>query len=433
MNETVKIPYGSGVMECAVAGPLLFSGELRGRPALSDLREATRDALREPIGTAPLSELARGASRVVILIDDNTRNTPVGELLPVLLECLNDAGVNDESVELLVATGTHSPMTDRQIAGRIGREMASRLRFFCHDVSDRCSLRRLGTVRTADMEIPVEVNRRVIGADLLIGLGQIVPHPDAGYSGGAKIVQPGVCGYHTTAATHILSGLQPVIPLGNVRTRARIAMEAVARMVGLSFIVNVVPNASDGVTAVVAGDFIRAHFRGVKIARENFRVRISRPADVVLAGACPCEEDFWQASKALVAASFGVRPGGIIILAAPCPEGLAPAHPGLGKWLHMTCKELSEAACAEVMSPDFDFVAADIALNIARVRERTRVFIVSDGLGEEDVRKLGFTRFKTLAAAVSGAMKEIPGAHFGCLPTAGVSMPCVERSGRVIR
>lgn len=393
-------------------------------PELRDLSGEILRRLENPTGTRPFSELAAGKRNVVILIEDGTRHTPLTLILPVMIDCLNRCGVPDDRISFLTAPGTHRLMTAAEIESKIGPEMVRRFRVVQHDAADVSSLRDLGFVRAGELEIPVSVNAYSLEADFLIGLGSITPHPDAGFSGGAKIVQPGICGFATTAATHLASGLLPVIPLGDVDTLARAGMEKVAARVGLAFILNAVLNASGEVTAIVAGDFIAAHREGVGIARKNYRVGIPRRADIVVAGSSPCDADFWQAGKGLFAGSFAVRDGGILIFVSPCPEGLADAHPGLARWLGMSNAEAS--ALIRSLDPnesDLDFVAADVALNNSRVRERCSIFTVSDGLSESDVKLLGHEKFATLQDAVDEAERRLPGGSFGILPKSGVSLP----------
>ena len=423
----ISIPYGESQLLCEVPEEkILFDGRMRELPATCDLNAEIRRCLAGPIGAKPLRELVAGKRDVVILIEDYTRHTPLDRILPILIACLNDGGISDDRISFLTAPGTHRPMTGAEIESKIGREMAGRFRVVQHDATDLASLRDLGSVQAGGLEIPVQVSAYALDADFLIGMGSIVPHPDAGFSGGAKIVQPGVCGFATTAATHLAAGLLPVIPLGDVDTPARIGMEKVAERVGLDFILNTVQNASGGVVAVVAGDFIAAHRAGVEIARKNYCVEIPARADIVIAGSSPCDADFWQASKGLVAGSFAVRDGGILIFVSPCAEGLADAHPELLRWLEMSNAEASDfIRSVDPNESDTDFVAADVALNNSRIRERCRIFTVSGGLKVSDTRSLGYEKFETLQEAVDEALRRLPGGTVGILPRSGVSLPII--------
>ena len=187
------------------------------------------------------------------------------------------------------------------------------------------------------MEIPVHVNKKILEADYVVGLGNIIPHCDAGFSGGAKIVQPGVCGFATTAATHIAAALLDEIPLGDLNNPCRQGIEEVAGKVGLKFIINVVMSPSGEVIDVFAGDFIAAHRAGAILAEQVYGVEIPELADIVIVSSQPGDIDFWQGEKALISAYFCVKKGGIIIFVAPCYEGMEHNHPRLRDWVGLNC------------------------------------------------------------------------------------------------
>ena len=316
-------------------------------------------------------------------------------------------------------------MTDGEIVEKIGPGMAARFRVFQHDATKEEELVDLGTVTAGDYGVPVHVNRRALEADLLIGLGDIVPHSDAGYSGGAKIVQPGICGFATTSATHVAAALLADIPLGVMENPCRQGMEEVARKVGLAFILNTVRNRQGEVVGIFAGDFVKAHRQGAALAREAYRVDIPEPADIVVVSSSPCDIDYWQAEKGVISAYFAARPGGILVFAAPCPEGLATNHPRFREWLALPLDEvLARARASSPEDRDADLVSADLAACNSRVREKMRVFIVTDGLCDDDIRILGYERFTSVQAALDEALARIPGARVGVLPQGGVALPC---------
>ena len=423
--KIVSVPYGNDSLTAEIPEELiLFTGEMTPLPALENLEEELRRKLDRPIGCAPLRSLISTQDRILILVEDNTRNTPVKRILPVLLEYLEKADVPLGNVEILTAPGTHRVMTEKELSEKIGEGIARKIRVSQHDFRDPEAILDLGAVQVASSRIPVQVNRKVLEADFLIGLGDIVPHSDAGFSGGAKIVQPGVCGFATTAATHIAGALLDEIPLGEVANPCRLGMEEVARRVKLKFIVNVIKNYRNEVVEIVAGDFIQAHRRGVETARKSFGVPIPAPADVVIVSSYPCDIDYWQAEKGLISAYFAVKKGGVLIFVAPCPEGLEHNHPRLRDWVKMTYAE-SCAAARKIPPEDTqaDLIAADLAICNARIREKADVYLVSAGLGEEDSGILGYRKFATLPQAVKKALDRFPKGSFGLLPRGGDCLP----------
>jgi nickel-dependent lactate racemase len=319
-------------------------------------------------------------------------------------------------------------MTRDEILKKLGPDIAARFEVHQHDATKREELVDIGSVMAGDYPVPVHINKRVLEADFIFGAGNIVPHSDAGYSGGAKIVQPGVCGFVTTAATHIAAGFCPDIPLGMKEGNpCREGMEAVAEKVGLSFILNVVKNCSGDVCGVFAGDFIKAHRKGVLMAEESFKVNIPAQADIVVVSSYPADLDYWQAEKGVIGAYFAVKPGGIIIFAAPCPEGLANNHPRFRDWLSKSLDEVLDGLRSH--SPedeDADLVSAVLAVCNCRVRDRASVYAVTEGLSDTDLDALHYTPFKTVQDALREAMKKIPGATVGIIPQGAISLPVLE-------
>jgi nickel-dependent lactate racemase len=201
-------------------------------------------------------------------------------------------------------------------------------------------------------------------------------------------------------------------------------MEKVARQVKLRFIINVIKNYQNEVVEVVTGDFIQAHREGVIAARKSLGVPIPALADVVIVSSYPCDIDYWQAEKGLISAYFAVKKGGIIIFVAPCPEGMEHNHPRLRDWIKMTYAEA--CAAARKISPEdtqADLIAADLAICNARIREKVDVYLISDGLSQEDSEIFGYRKFATLQQAVDSALERFPQGHFGLLPRGGDCLP----------
>jgi len=421
----VTIPFGASSLSADVPEDrIVFRGELEELPEVEDLEAAVLAGLDAPTGTPPLRELAAGRSTVLVLVEDTTRHTPVARILPVLFDYLNAAGVGDDHIEILGAPGTHRIMSDAEVRAKVGDEAYRRVRISQHDCTVPESMVALEPVYAGDVEIPVQVNKKVLEADLVIGLGNILPHCGAGFSGGAKILQPGVCGVATTSATHIAATLLPEIPLGDVDSPVRVGMEEVARSAGLDFIVNVVRDPRGRVLTVVTGDFVAAHRLGVEVSRRAYAVHIPAPADIVVVSSFPADIDWWQAEKGLIAASFAVKKGGVIVLAAPCPEGLEHNHPLLRDWLKLSYAE----GCAKVAATDpadvsADLIASDLGVDNAKIREKATILVVTDGLSDDDIGLLGYRRMPDLQTAVETSLELAPGGTIGVIPYGGDCLP----------
>jgi len=355
--------------------------------AAADQGAMVRQALASPIGSERLADLARGKKRIVILCDDNTRSTRVDLLLPEVLKELALGGAKEEQITILLALGTHRAMTQSEIDERLGREVARRLRVVNHDWKNRSALADLG--RT-EHDTPIEVNRLALEADLLIGLGHVVPHRVAGYSAGGKIVQPGISGEATTGCTHWLSAQYSLFDmLGRCENPVRAEIDAVAERVGLAFIVNTIQDAQGHLLGVFAGHPVRAHRAAARLAETVSTATAPALADIVVAHAWPADLDMWQAVKALFTAAQAVKRGGVIVLVAACREGVAYQHPEV---LRFGYRPVAEVRALQAAGQIADLsAAAHLAHGGEVVAEWARCVLVSEGIGEADARRLGFS------------------------------------------
>lgn len=423
------IPYGDRKEYFdAPQGSVIFEGKMTNIPAVKDFKGELISALESPIGTPPLKELTVGRKNIVFLVEDNTRSTPLDIIMPIITDYLNENGVPDNAMSFLTAPGTHRLMTDEEIIQKLGAEMVRRFKVVQHDANASEDMKDLGTVTAGDYKIPVHVNKYALEADLLVGIGNIVPHCDAGYSGGAKILQPGVCDFVTTSATHAAAGFCPDIPLGMADGNpCRMGMEEVAKIAGLAFIVNTVKNYEGEISGIFAGDFIKAHREGVKLAKISYSISVPEPADIVIVSSSPSDMDYWQACKGTSCAYFAVKEGGVMIFAAPCTEGLAHNHPRFREWLSLPMDEvLRRLAAASPEDVEADMVSAVLSVCNCRARDKAKIFCVSDGLTKEDLAAMQYTPFPSVQAALDEAMRLIPGATIGIIPKGGISLPIIE-------
>lgn len=396
----VRLRYGSQEQEVAIAsGNLLDEAGMRHVEPASDPLAAVQRALDNPVGSGRLEEIARGKERIVVLVDDLTRPTPTHMLLPPVLERLHQAGVKPESICVLVATGTHRPMTGPELAAKVGPEVLERYSVVNHDYRLVDEQVDLGATPSG---IPITVNRLVAESDFVLAIGNIVPHRYCGWAGGAKMIQPGVGGEATTAGTHLMITKDPGARLGVVENEVRHEMEAVAERANLKFIVNTVLERQANIVDVVAGDFRQAFREGVRRARAVYTADLRGPADIVLASAYPSDINFWQAGKALYSADLVVRDGGIIILASPCYEGVGE-HGAFADLLSYSYPAIEEMLAAGEVR---DRIGAAAALAVALVRERAEIWLVTEHISAEDAERMKVKRFETVQQAVDAALRQ---------------------------
>lgn len=400
-RETV-LPYGHETRTVHVpTANLAWVASPKDVPPVDDLPATVRDAIRAPIGTLSLPELlTRHGTRTVILVDDGTRSTPQHEILPVLLDELNEAGVPDGEITVLIALGTHHPMERAECAARYGERTMARVRVenLSQDPADFVDL---GVTPSG---VPVQVSRRYLESDLSIAVGNIVPHMYAGWAGGAKMVQPGMTSHLTTAKTHLMAGPCVYEILGRVDNPVRREMEQIAVQSGLKFILNVVLNRQGGVVAVVAGDVIAAHRKGVEIARPIYTIELEAQADIVVASSHPADRDLWQGFKAVNNCGMMTRDGGTLILLIPAPEGIAPDHP----YLVELGQTSGDVVCERVTCDEsVDGVAAATYLALDQTRKRVQITLVSDGITEDEAARIGLGRAPGLDEALSAALARL--------------------------
>ncbi|MCL4812672.1 MAG: nickel-dependent lactate racemase [Vicinamibacteraceae bacterium] len=363
------------------------------------LEDLLVEALRAPIGTAPLRELADGKRHVLIVCDDITRPTPVHRLLPPLLVELQAAGVPDGAIEFLIALGTHRPMTGDEIVRKFGAEVAARYPIHNHEWNTEGACEYVGDTAQG---VPVWINKRVAAADLVIGIGRIMPIEVCGFTGGGKILIPGVCGAVTNDEMHWTRiDLPNDEVVGRADNPVRASIDALARKAGLDFIVNVVMDIRQRVSHVVAGDLVEAHRVGCAHAKALHCVQIPRHADIVVADSYPFDIEFWQANKALDTTGLVVREGGVVILVTPCREGLSRTHGEILDFGYRTIDEIKELVRTRQIR--HKVVGVHMAQVSHLARHRATVILVTDGIPPDDVRRVGLNWAATPQEALAQA------------------------------
>ena len=401
-EETIEIamPYGDGTLPLRIAERNLFA-LLKPNPVepCANPQAEVRRALNRPLGMARLSEAARGAARVVIVADDLTRQTPVDTIIPLLLEELHGAGISDDQVTVIVALGTHRPMTQEEIDVRFSPEVTSRVRVINNPWQDRSQLINLGSTMNGT---PIWLNREAYEADFVIGVGSIVPHHIPGYSGGAKIIQPGISGPETTGHTHFLSTRTRRSYLGMLENPLRDEIELIGDMVGLKTILNTVLDTEGRLVRAFFGDSRVAFRMGAALARDVYGAPLAGQADIVIAGSHPCDIEFWQAHKSLYPADIAVKEGGSIIIVAPCPEGVAVTHQDMLNITGLDSRRIESMIEAGEID---DVVSGGLALAWAKMRERAKISLVSSGITRAESKALGFAKRASLDSALTMALR----------------------------
>jgi len=356
-------------------------------PGLADEQAALQAALRQPVGGPALRGRLKPDDQVVIVFSDLTRPMPNNRVLPALLHELDC--LPREQILLINALGTHRPNTPAELTAMLGAEIVDNYRIIQHNAFDPEQLVEVGTSRFGHRAL---VNRHYHEATFKILTGFIEPHFFAGFSGGPKAVLPGVAGIESIMANHNYAMLSdPAATWG--RTEGNPVWEEirqVAAMTGPDFLLNVTLNRRREITGVFAGDVWQAHRQGVEFARQVVMVPVAEPYDIVLTtnSGYPLDINLYQAVKGMSCAAQIVRPGGSIVIAAECREGI----PDYGEYRRLVQEGGSVQGVLDLISqPGFTCQDQWEAQLQARIQQVADVHVYSSGLTDEQIRDMLLT------------------------------------------
>ncbi len=400
-----------------VVGPLA----IRDVPALEDPERDVATALQQPIGTPALRQIAQGRKDACILICDITRPVPNRTILRPMLRVLEEAGIPRERTLILVATGLHRPSTPAEKEEMLGAEIMAG-----YPVEDHYGTRleEHTLVGTTSRGIPGWIDTRYVRADLKIATGLIEPHLMAGYSGGRKLICPGVAALETVKRWHgpeLLEhpnadcGILDGNPVHEENT-------AIARMAGCDFIVNVTLDSRRQVTSVVAGDMEQAFLAGARFMDGICRARVAHEFDIVVTSSAgyPLDTTFYQAVKGLTGCLPIVKQGGTIILAASLSEGLGSPEFVSALRDHDTLDIFME----RILGKDYFVMDQWQVEELAKVRRKARVKIVSDGVPADVLASCFVEPASSVESALADSLAEYgPSAQVAVIPKGPYVLP----------
>jgi nickel-dependent lactate racemase len=319
----IELAFGkSGLSVELPAGPTYRLLEAKSAAALPDENAALRDALAGPIGCPPLAELARGKKSAAISVCDITRPAPNRRTMPLVLETLENAGIPSEGITICIATGLHRIATPAELDEILGPEIARKYRVYNHDAKVFADHEPLGETQSG---IPVYIAREFVNADLRITLGFIEPHLMLGYSGGRKLIAPGLAAQETIKVIHSPRFMRNRLSVeGSIHENPlHKELQEIARMAGHSFMLDVALTRKREIAGVFAGHPEKAHAAGVEFVSQVMLEQLEAPVDLAITTCAgyPLDLTFYQAVKGVTAASHIVRPGGRILICAECTEG----------------------------------------------------------------------------------------------------------------
>ncbi len=355
-------------------------------PAIEDLKSAIENAIDNPIGTKPLSEIVKPGKKIAVIIDDGSRPTPQSEILPILLSRLEAAGANPSDIRIVAALGSHRYMTEEELRDRVGDAVYDRYEVINSEFKKPEGLVYVGKTPEG---VDIMATKAVMETDIHIGVGCLVPHPVMGWGGGGKILYPGIAGEKTVAYFHLKASLIDENIFGKDTTPVRDMMEGWVDSIGLDFIINVILNSKAEIVDVVSGHYVKAHREGVRRGKKIVGFRVTEKADIMITSSHPADQDFWQSPKALYAAEAAVKGerGNTMILVSPNYEGIGP-HAEYPECMGRDNGDPIVEACIQGENHG-DPLAIAIGNSMSKFRRRRRCIVVSDGVTEEEMNKCG--------------------------------------------
>jgi lactate racemase len=384
-------------------------------------------ALDNPIGSLRLEDIAQPGMDAAIVFDDLQRPTPAHLALPEIMNRLNQAGIPDSRMTAVCAVGTHPAYGLEQLETKAGKAVIDRLpgRVLSHDPYSAENI----VIGRTHRGITVEINPRVASADLVVGVGECMPHPCAGFGGGYKIIMPGVASYRSVADHHF-TWMRHRYSKVNVMEGNGFYEEIVdaGRLARLAFKLDLVINEKKEVIRAFAGETMAEHREAAKYAASLYWSPIPKLADVTITSAFPMEIAV-QATKALTMAKFCTRSGGVIIWVAPQRQGAGPIMP--------LVKEMASAETAsdfhrrlirgdipdELRSFGISYIMQIVYFK--ELAENFNVIHVTGGLTAEEVKMMKFTHAATLPEAIDIASRIMPRADVAIFPSGGTVIPGV--------
>jgi nickel-dependent lactate racemase len=415
----VQLAYGQGHLSVQLPDQLTSIIEPRHLPGLSYERSAVVGALNNPVSARPLKEWVKAGQRVCIVFSDITRATPNERLIPWLLDYL--AGVPREQITLLNGLGTHRPNDRAELEELLTPRVVQEYRVLNHEPENPAALVPLGATRDGT---PALLNRLLVEADVRIITGFIEPHFFAGFSGGPKGIMPGVAGLQTVVSNHGARNIADPLATFGVTEGNPIweEMRDIALRVRPSFLLNVTLNHQRQITGVFAGDLIAAHRTGCAFVKKSAMQSVEAPFDLVVTtnSGYPLDRNLYQGVKGMSAAARILKPGGAIILACECRDGV-PTGSSFDQLLRL--EGGPEEILARLATPGFLRPEQWQVQIQALIQRKARVYLYSS-LAEEQVRAAHLTPCRDIGSTVQQLLANRSGeVRIAVLPQGPLTIP----------
>lgn len=426
--DTVRLAYGETGLDLRCDPAVTTVVTPRHHRASGSPQEILRRALRAPIAGPPLRDRVRRGQTVAISACDGTRPQPRHLMIPAILEEL-DGLVDLDDVVVLVATGTHRGNSPAELREMFGDAVVDSVRIVNHDARDRGSLTWMGEFGAS---VPVWLNSEWVDADVRITTGFVEPHFFAGFSGGPKLVAPGLAALETVLVLHDARRIgHPRAAWGIIEGNpVHDDVRAIAAATGVTFGFDVVLNQDKEVVAAFGGDLLEMHASAVRTARGVAMQPVPQLFDVVVTtnSGYPLDQNLYQSVKGMSAAFQVVKPGGTIVCAAECRDGF-PDH---GSYRSVLASADSPAALFAEISARTVTVPDQWQVQIqARIQSACRVVMHTSHLSDAELATAHLEQTADISLTVAEALAEAgPDARLCVLPEGPQTIPYLSGASR---
>ena len=436
----VELPWGKAFLSLTL--PDTWQVHLPQRLDIScgkkpDETEIVYEALQKPIGAAKLSDMALQDKRILIIVDDNTRPTPASRFFHLVVNELKTACARSENITVLTALGIHTPMTEDEIAEKIGPANLSKISWFNHDSFDPGTHHDFGKTQRGT---PVVLNRKVAESDLVILIGMIEPHLWAGFGGGLKNLFPGVAAAHAIGHHHGMISEPPYwfnrVGSDPAENLFRRDIEEMRQLITADiFIINVLLDEKDRITAAYAGDPVEAHREGIACNRKKAGIPLQGRMDAVIVNSQPMNINFKQSMKCVANALPALKPGGVVMAFLKAERGLddipLPDKPPPLVILKAILKTIGKARVMgflNLVKKGLDVEQKFLTYYSMRLISDYTVFCYVPSLTPVEVRHLGFFPYSATPSEVieKGAAIMPKNAQVAVFPDGGATFPVIE-------
>lgn len=433
----ISLPWGGEIVEMKLPDTWdVRFPEPEGTPSAPGRSEAglVKASLEKPSGAKPLSKMKLGRKNILIIVDDNTRPTPAHLFFHHILKELNDGGADQKKITVVPALGIHTPMTEREMAEKIGEKNLKKVHWENHDAFNEKTNEFFGTTTRGT---PVYLNSNIAKADLIILIGMVEPHLWAGFGGGLKNILPGVASSGTIGAHHGMLAEPPYmynrVGLDPSENSFRVDLEEISKMIKAKiFCVNVVLDKEKKITASFAGDPVICHREAVELNRKMAGAILDGPVDAVITNSSPMDINFKQGMKCVGNTLPAVKSGGKIIALLKADRGLDDIpmqEKGKPLWLVKTILRLLGPARVlgflEKVRPGLDVEQKFLNYYSMQLIREHDLHFYAPSLSDEAVASLGFfKRYFTPQEVVDFVAKKLPeNAKVAVFPEGGATFP----------